>query len=148
MVGNSDGVKVPLVKTNIMYTGLEIAPGEHEVVLQYEMPGIKTGLLVTALSTGVFQYCDRARHLKRKTEKIETGNCEVHSSYGENENGEEYAQIDIYNGRKNAGHCAGGRFCLSADRPAVAGTEYQTYDGFRDPAGRKPSAFYAGASAG
>lgn len=49
-----DGVKVPLVKTNIMYTGLEIAPGEHEVVLQYEMPGIKTGLLVTALSTGVF----------------------------------------------------------------------------------------------
>lgn len=49
-----DGVRVPLVKTNIMYTGLEITPGEHEVVLQYEMPGIRPGLLVTGISVAIF----------------------------------------------------------------------------------------------
>ena len=49
-----DGVKVPLLKTNIMYTGLEISPGEHTVVLQYEMPGIRYGLIVTCISTGIF----------------------------------------------------------------------------------------------
>lgn len=49
-----DGVKVPLLKTNIMYTGLEISPGEHTVVLQYEMPGIRYGLIVTGISTGIF----------------------------------------------------------------------------------------------
>ena len=49
-----DGVKVPLLKTNIMYTGLEISPGEHTVILQYEMPGIRYGLIVTGISTGIF----------------------------------------------------------------------------------------------
>ena len=49
-----DGVKVPLLKTNIMYTGLEISPGEHTVVLQYEMPGIRYGFIVTGISTGIF----------------------------------------------------------------------------------------------
>lgn len=49
-----DGMKAPLVKTNIMYTGLEITPGEHTVVLQYEMPGIRYGFIVTGISVGIF----------------------------------------------------------------------------------------------
>lgn len=49
-----DGEKTELVKTNIMYTGLEVAPGTHEIELRYEMPGVKYGIIVTAVSAGVF----------------------------------------------------------------------------------------------
>lgn len=49
-----DGEKTELVKTNIMYTGLEIEPGEHEIELRYEMPGVKYGIVVTALSVSIF----------------------------------------------------------------------------------------------
>lgn len=49
-----DGEKQKLVKTNIMYTGLEISPGEHDILLEYEMPGIKYGLVVTSFSILVF----------------------------------------------------------------------------------------------
>ena len=37
-----------------MYTGLEIEPGEHEIELRYEMPGVKYGIVVTALSVSIF----------------------------------------------------------------------------------------------
>ena len=49
-----DGKKADLIKTNIMYTGLEIGPGEHEIELHYEMPGVKYGILVTLVSAGIF----------------------------------------------------------------------------------------------
>ena len=49
-----DGKKADLIKTNIMYTGLEISSGEHEIELHYEMPGVKYGILVTLVSAGIF----------------------------------------------------------------------------------------------
>lgn len=49
-----DGEKQPLHKVNIMYTGLEITAGEHDIVLTYEMPGVRYGVVVTVGSAGLF----------------------------------------------------------------------------------------------
>ena len=49
-----DGKEADLIKTNIMYTGLEIEPGDHEIELRYKMPGVKYGIIVTAVSVGIF----------------------------------------------------------------------------------------------
>ena len=49
-----DGEKQPLHKVNIMYTGLEITAGQHDIVLTYEMPGVHYGVVVTAGSIVLF----------------------------------------------------------------------------------------------
>ncbi|MCD8124678.1 MAG: YfhO family protein [Lachnospiraceae bacterium] len=49
-----DGEETELLKVNIMYMGLELEPGEHSIVLIYEVPGLKIGLVITALSVALF----------------------------------------------------------------------------------------------
>lgn len=49
-----DGEEADLIKTNVMYTGLEIGPGEHEIEVRYEMPGVKYGIVVTTASAAIF----------------------------------------------------------------------------------------------
>lgn len=45
-----DGVKTKIQKANLMYMGIPICQGEHEIELVYEMPGIRISLIVSAVS--------------------------------------------------------------------------------------------------
>ncbi|MCD8078371.1 MAG: YfhO family protein [Lachnospiraceae bacterium] len=49
-----DGEETELLTVNIMYMGLELEPGEHSIVLVYEMPGLKIGLAITVLAVVLF----------------------------------------------------------------------------------------------
>ena len=49
-----DGREAKLMKANVMYMGVVLEPGEHEIVLRYCTPGFRTGLLLTAISAVLF----------------------------------------------------------------------------------------------
>ena len=64
-----DGEKTDLKNVNIMYTGLELSPGEHTIELRFELPGVRYGMAVTAVSIvifAVFLIADRIRRKKKK----------------------------------------------------------------------------------
>lgn len=45
-----DGVPAPLLRANLFMRALELAPGEHEIVMSYRSPGLRTGLWLSLLS--------------------------------------------------------------------------------------------------
>lgn len=45
-----DGRRAELQKANVMYMGLELPAGEHEIVLTYRTPGLLSGVCATLLS--------------------------------------------------------------------------------------------------
>ena len=49
-----DGQERELQKANVMYMGLELEAGDHEIELRYCTPGIRAGAAVTAVSLAVF----------------------------------------------------------------------------------------------
>ncbi|EET60951.1 bacterial membrane protein YfhO [Marvinbryantia formatexigens DSM 14469] len=49
-----DGAPQKLQGVNLMYTGLELEPGEHSVELVYQTPYLKTGILISLFSICVF----------------------------------------------------------------------------------------------
>jgi uncharacterized membrane protein YfhO len=48
--GYVDGEKVELLKGNVMYTALQLEAGEHQIVLRYETPFIKTSCFITIIA--------------------------------------------------------------------------------------------------
>ncbi|MGN1167990.1 MAG: YfhO family protein [Lachnospiraceae bacterium] len=49
-----DGKEVDIQKTNLMYMGLSLEPGEHEIRLQFERPGISASLCLSAIGIVIF----------------------------------------------------------------------------------------------
>lgn len=49
-----DGVETELTKANVMYMGLALEAGEHEICLKYCTPGVMPGAAVTIISDLVF----------------------------------------------------------------------------------------------
>lgn len=49
-----DGKETKLLKANLMYTGLALTAGEHEIELRYAMPGLRVSLLLSAAGLAVF----------------------------------------------------------------------------------------------
>lgn len=49
-----DGNRSELIKANIMYTGLQLEPGDHEIELVYEQPGLNIALKLSILGTMIF----------------------------------------------------------------------------------------------
>lgn len=49
-----DGKKQTLFQANVMYLGLWLEPGEHQIQLRYCTPGLKTGGALTLLCGGIF----------------------------------------------------------------------------------------------
>lgn len=48
-----DGKKTDIYKTNMMYMGLELEPGEHQIQLRYRTPGMRFGAVLSLLSAGM-----------------------------------------------------------------------------------------------
>jgi len=62
-----DGKRTDIFPADYIFIGLAVPPGEHHVVLTFEPPGLKTGLVLTALS-GVFLVFLIASHGRRRKE--------------------------------------------------------------------------------
>lgn len=60
-----DGERADLIKANVMYMGLKLEPGKHEIVLKYCTPGIVAGLWISIFCTGVFLFMLFRKRKKR-----------------------------------------------------------------------------------
>ncbi len=49
-----DGVKMKIYKTNVMYMGLDLPPGEHHIELNYATPFLKEGAIVSVVCVLIF----------------------------------------------------------------------------------------------
>ena len=49
-----DGEKVELERANIMYMGVSLESGEHQITLKYQTPGLKIGLIISAIGLCIF----------------------------------------------------------------------------------------------
>ena len=49
-----DGEKTELLRANYMYMALPLTAGEHEISLEFEIPGVKYALIVMAAAFGLF----------------------------------------------------------------------------------------------
>lgn len=49
-----DGQKTEIQKANLMYSGLYLEPGNHDIRLEFERPGIKMSLCISALGIVIF----------------------------------------------------------------------------------------------
>ncbi len=60
-----DGVKTDLLKANVMYMALPLDAGNHHIVLEYQTPWLKAGILVSLIAvllfTAVILYTDKKR---------------------------------------------------------------------------------------
>lgn len=70
-----DGEKQELVKANVMYLGLRLEEGEHEITLRYCSPGLPAGLAVSGISTVLFlllllKHCRKRGNLLYKEKKV------------------------------------------------------------------------------
>lgn len=45
-----DGVQTELYKTNYMYSGIILEKGSHEIIMEYETPGLRIGMVISLLS--------------------------------------------------------------------------------------------------
>jgi hypothetical protein len=45
-----DGASVPVLRANLFMRALELAPGEHEIVMSYRSPGLRTGVWLSLVS--------------------------------------------------------------------------------------------------
>lgn len=58
-----NGEKAELLKVNGMYCGLMLEPGEHEIELRYQTPGLKYGIVISFISVALFMFFSY-KHLK------------------------------------------------------------------------------------
>lgn len=49
-----DGKKVELERANIMYMGMALDSGKHQITLKYQTPGLKIGLLISVVGLCIF----------------------------------------------------------------------------------------------
>ena len=49
-----DGEEAGLQRVNVMYLGLLLEPGDHEIELRYETPGLRTGAGISLINGGIF----------------------------------------------------------------------------------------------
>ena len=56
-----DGVSVPLYRTQVMYSGLFVPPGEHIVTLKYSNPFIKFGAVLSLIGFVLFAFWNLRR---------------------------------------------------------------------------------------
>ena len=49
-----DGKETDMVKANLMYTGIFLEPGDHEIRLSFKRPGIKASLCLSAAGIVIF----------------------------------------------------------------------------------------------
>lgn len=49
-----DGEKVDIKKANLMYSAIFLEPGDHDIKLVFERPGIKTSLCLSAVGMAIF----------------------------------------------------------------------------------------------
>lgn len=61
-----DGKETELLRTNIMYMGLNLKAGAHTVELKYHMPGLKASLLISAAGLLIFAAALFLRARRRK----------------------------------------------------------------------------------
>ena len=64
-----DGKKAPLHLVNIGFTGLVVDSGEHEIMLRYEPPFFKAGLMISLLSMALYLCVFFKNHQFNKREK-------------------------------------------------------------------------------
>lgn len=48
-----DGISAKIYKINSMYMGIEIPQGRHQVILHYETPGLRIGLIISCVTLGL-----------------------------------------------------------------------------------------------
>lgn len=70
-----DGEEASLQKANVMYLGLLLDPGNHEIELRYETPGLRIGAWISLVSVGIFLLIF-IRWQKKRSRKSETGEME------------------------------------------------------------------------
>lgn len=51
-----DGKEAELLKVNGMFCGLMLDPGEHEIELRYQTPGLKYGAVISSVSVVIFMF--------------------------------------------------------------------------------------------
>jgi uncharacterized membrane protein YfhO len=49
-----NGKKIPIVKSNFMWSGLVLKKGDHQIYLKYETPGLKIGIIISIIGWSVF----------------------------------------------------------------------------------------------
>lgn len=49
-----DGKKTDILKANLMYSGIALEPGTHDIRLEFERPGIKASLCLSAVGIAIF----------------------------------------------------------------------------------------------
>lgn len=67
-----DGQEAALLNVNIMYSGVELAAGDHEITVRYESKAIRNGLIVTGASLLIFIGCmiiGRRRSVKKSEQE-------------------------------------------------------------------------------
>lgn len=70
-----DGEENALQKANVMYLGLLLEPGTHEIELRYETPGLKTGFWISLASIGIFLFLF-SRWRQRRRRQLQTAEME------------------------------------------------------------------------
>lgn len=64
-----DGKEVDIEKANLMYMGINLKPGEHEIRLHFERPGVKASLCLSAIGILIFIIALIIRHRRIKIRK-------------------------------------------------------------------------------
>lgn len=62
-----DGEETELERANTMYMAAELTAGDHEISLQYQTPGLKEGLIVSAVAWGMFIVLAVFLRIRRKS---------------------------------------------------------------------------------
>jgi uncharacterized membrane protein YfhO len=63
-----NGEPAPLLEVNTMYMGLMLDAGEYDIRLEYHMPGLQQGLMISAAAAlAIIAYAIVAGHKRRKT---------------------------------------------------------------------------------
>ena len=64
-----DGNEETLLDVNAMYCGVELAPGDHTILIKYEPDAIVKGLIVTGVSLIIFIVCIKIGKRRRNPEQ-------------------------------------------------------------------------------
>ena len=64
-----DGREEKLLDVNAMYCGVELAPGDHTILIKYEPDAIVKGLIVTGVSLIIFIACIKIGKRRRKPQQ-------------------------------------------------------------------------------
>lgn len=60
-----DGVEAEILRANIAFMAVPLEQGEHEIVLKYETPGLKVGMLISVIAIIIFIVIDRIKNFKK-----------------------------------------------------------------------------------